>query len=40
MLDVPDIVKYITFKGLQWGGHIERMDNARISKQILAGKFY
>ena len=39
MLNRPDIMKYITFKGLQRAGHIVRMDNSRILKNVRSGKY-
>jgi hypothetical protein len=39
LLDGPDIVKFIKFKRLQWASHIVRMDNSRIPKRVLDGKF-
>jgi hypothetical protein len=39
LLDGPDIVKFIKFKRLQWAGHIVQMDNSRIPKKVLDGKF-
>jgi hypothetical protein len=40
LLGGPDIVKFIKFKRLQWAGHIVRMDNYRIPKKVLDGKFH
>jgi hypothetical protein len=40
LLDGPDIVKFIKFKRLQWAGHIVQMDNSRIPKKVLDGKFH
>jgi hypothetical protein len=28
------------FKRLQWAGHTDRMDNSRIPKKVLDGKFH
>jgi hypothetical protein len=40
LLDGSDIVKFINFKRLQWASHIVRMDNSRIPKKVLDGKFH
>jgi hypothetical protein len=40
LLDGPDIVKFIKFKRLQWAGHIVRIDNSKITKKVLDGKFH
>jgi hypothetical protein len=40
LLDGPDIVKFIKFKRLQWACHIVWMDNSRIPKKVLDGKFH
>jgi hypothetical protein len=39
LLDGPGIVKCIKLKRLQWASHIVRMDNSRIPKKVLDGKF-
>jgi hypothetical protein len=40
LLAGPDIVNFIKFKRLQWASHIVRMDNSRILKKVLDGKFH
>jgi hypothetical protein len=40
LLGEPDTVKFIKFKRLQWAGHIVQMDNYRIPKKVLDGKFH
>jgi hypothetical protein len=40
LLNGPDIVKFIKFKRLQCAGHVVRMDNSRLPKKVLDGKFH
>jgi len=36
----PDTVEDIKIRRLEWAGHIIRMDEERIPKKVLNGKFY
>jgi hypothetical protein len=35
----PDLVTCIKLKGLQWAGHVQRMEGTRIPKKVFKAKF-